>query len=155
MMKNRLTSFLGMAILPTGSDIRRISDPSGTGWPGGLCVIGESSSMVLCSILIQAIFCQNYDGPNYTRHYELEYVYYGLGSPYFKSMMKNRSTVSHISNLCQKIGEHHFLGWQFYPWVRISDPLGTGTKFDLRVLLVPNPIFLRVGYGFDFLPAGT
>jgi hypothetical protein len=40
---------------------------------------------------------------------------------------------------------------------RISDPSGTGsgTKFDLRVLLVPDPILLRVRYGFDFLRAGT
>jgi hypothetical protein len=40
---------------------------------------------------------------------------------------------------------------------RISDPSGTGsgTKFDPRVLPVPDPIFLRVGYGFDFLPTGT
>jgi hypothetical protein len=40
---------------------------------------------------------------------------------------------------------------------RISDPSGTGsgTKFDPRVLPVPDPILLRVGYGFDFLPAGT
>ena len=40
---------------------------------------------------------------------------------------------------------------------RISDPSGTGsgTKFDPWVLPVPDPILLRVGYGFDFLPAGT
>jgi hypothetical protein len=40
---------------------------------------------------------------------------------------------------------------------RISDPLGTGlgTTFDPRVLPVPDPILLQVGYGFDFLPAGT
>jgi hypothetical protein len=40
---------------------------------------------------------------------------------------------------------------------RISDPSGTGsgTKFNPRVLPVPDPILLRVGYGFDFLPAGT
>jgi hypothetical protein len=36
---------------------------------------------------------------------------------------------------------------------RISDPLGTGsgTKFDLWVLPVPDPILLRVRYEFDFL----
>jgi hypothetical protein len=40
---------------------------------------------------------------------------------------------------------------------RISDPSGTGsgTKFDPWVLPVPDPILLRVGYGFNFLPAGT
>jgi hypothetical protein len=40
---------------------------------------------------------------------------------------------------------------------RISDPSGTGlgTKFDLWVLLVLDPILLRIGYGFDFLSAGT
>jgi hypothetical protein len=40
---------------------------------------------------------------------------------------------------------------------RISDPSGTcsGTKFDPWVLPVPDPILLWVGYGFDFLPAGT
>jgi hypothetical protein len=40
---------------------------------------------------------------------------------------------------------------------RISDPSGTdsGTKFDLWVLPVLDPILLRVGYEFDFLPAGT
>jgi hypothetical protein len=40
---------------------------------------------------------------------------------------------------------------------QISDPSGTGsgTKFDPWVLPVPDPILLRVGYGFDFLPAGT
>jgi hypothetical protein len=40
---------------------------------------------------------------------------------------------------------------------RISNPLGTGsgTKFDPWVLPVPDPILLRVGYGFNFLPAGT
>jgi hypothetical protein len=40
---------------------------------------------------------------------------------------------------------------------RISDPSGTGsgTKFDPWVLPVPDSILLRVGYGFDFLPAGT
>jgi hypothetical protein len=40
---------------------------------------------------------------------------------------------------------------------RISDPSGTGSgmKFDPWVLPVPDPILLRVGYGFDFLPAGT
>jgi hypothetical protein len=52
---------------------------------------------------------------------------------------------------------HSHYGWQFYPRVRISDPSGTGscTKFDPRVLPVPDPILLRVGYGFDFLPTGT
>jgi hypothetical protein len=40
---------------------------------------------------------------------------------------------------------------------RISDLSGTGsgTKFDSLVLHLPDPILLRVGYGFDFLPAGT
>jgi hypothetical protein len=40
---------------------------------------------------------------------------------------------------------------------RISDPSGTGSgkKFDPRVLPVPDPILLRIDYGFDFLPAGT
>jgi hypothetical protein len=40
---------------------------------------------------------------------------------------------------------------------RISDPsgMGSGMKFDPWVLPVPDPILLRVGYGFDFLPAGT
>jgi hypothetical protein len=40
---------------------------------------------------------------------------------------------------------------------RISDPSGTGsgTKFDPRVLPVPDPILLRVWYGFDFLLVGT
>jgi hypothetical protein len=40
---------------------------------------------------------------------------------------------------------------------RISDlsGMGSGTKFDLWVLPVPDPILLRVGYGFDFLPTGT
>jgi hypothetical protein len=39
----------------------------------------------------------------------------------------------------------------------ISDPSGTGsgTKYDPWVLPVPDPILLRVGCGFDFLPAGT
>jgi hypothetical protein len=40
---------------------------------------------------------------------------------------------------------------------RISDPSGTGlgTKFDPRVLPVPDPILLWLRYGFDFLPVGT
>jgi hypothetical protein len=40
---------------------------------------------------------------------------------------------------------------------RISDLSVTGscTKFDPQVLPVPDPILLRVGYGFDFLPTGT
>jgi hypothetical protein len=39
---------------------------------------------------------------------------------------------------------------------RISDQSGTGsgTNFDPWVLLVPDSILLRVGYIFDFLPAG-
>lgn len=39
----------------------------------------------------------------------------------------------------------------------ISDPLGmgSGTKFDPWVLPVSDPILLRVGYEFGFLPAGT
>jgi hypothetical protein len=31
---------------------------------------------------------------------------------------------------------------------------GSGTKFDPRVLRVPDLILLRVGYGFDFLITG-
>jgi hypothetical protein len=40
---------------------------------------------------------------------------------------------------------------------RISDSSGTGsgTKFDLWVLPVPDPILLRVEYGFDFIPTAT
>jgi hypothetical protein len=33
--------------------------------------------------------------------------------------------------------------------------MGSGTKFDPWVLPVPDTILLRVGYGFNFLPAGT
>jgi hypothetical protein len=40
---------------------------------------------------------------------------------------------------------------------RISDSsgMGSGMKFDPRVLSVPDLILLRVGYGFDYLPVGT
>jgi hypothetical protein len=74
-----------------------------------------------------------------------------------------RSPASHVGVVRPGIqhGRHDYKGMAILPAGsdirRIFDPsdTGSGTKFHPWVLLIPDPILLRVEYRLDFLPVGT